>query len=645
LTAVSIACTIAVGAAGTSLMEPPLPGPPGPPGASGASGVLGQLPWSVDLRLSPYLAVGLAAAGLAAGTLGLALTLRALRAGWRVIPQAVLLAGVAAAIVAGTTRPFGSSDFLSYAAYGRELVTGHNPYAVAPAALARLGDPVARAVQDWAGTPSVYGALASGVFGFASLLGGASARLTVFVLDLMNAAAFVATGVLLDRLARGRPAGERPAQGRPAGERSAQDRSAARLRAAVLWTCNPLLLQILVAGGHVDALAVVFGVAGITVAAPAVAASRVAGGSSRAVVFRGVAAGALIGFGFAVKPTVVLIGVGVGIGFAAASSAAASPPTTPSPVTSPPVRDAANAKRLRDLIAVCGVIAPQTAIKLTRSRFSRVIGRSGVVIGGLLAGFAVVAAADLVLIGRAGVAQTLRASGMVSVGSPWRVVRTVLSQFMAEPVADQVVRACAVAFALCLAVALLRGHERCMRAAMVVANSALGQRLVSFLPRFRTGAALRIWGLCRKCRTRNRAATRSAINHQHRAASPDRDKPGVEVAGTRDGATLTGRAAFALVLAWLVAWPYVLPWYDALAWALLPLLPTSGFDWVLLARTTALGFGYLPARSAGITIPPGLRWMEPVIRSAITPVVLAAVVVFLIFVTLRRARPACFYRE
>jgi hypothetical protein len=103
--------------------------------------------------------------------------------------------------------------------------------------------------------------------------------------------------------------------------------------------------------------------------------------------------------------------------------------------------------------------------------------------------------------------------------------------------------------------------------------------------------------------------------------------------------------AFALVLAWLVAWPYVLPWYDALAWALLPLLPASGFDWALLARTTALGFGYLPARSAGITIPPGLRWMEPVIRSAVTPVVLAAVAAFLIFVTLRRERPTCFYRE
>ena len=92
-------------------------------------------------------------------------------------------------------------------------------------------------------------------------------------------------------------------------------------------------------------------------------------------------------------------------------------------------------------------------------------------------------------------------------------------------------------------------------------------------------------------------------------------------------------AGFALVFAWLMAWPYVLPWYDALAWALLPLLPASGLDWLLLARTAVLGFGYLPARSAGITIPGGLRWMEPVLRSAITPVILAFLLVTLVLWT------------
>ncbi len=192
------------------------------------------------------------------------------------------------------------------------------------------------------------------------------------------------------------------------------------------------------------------------------------------------------------------------------------------------------------------------------------------VLAGLAAGFAAVAVADLALIGRAGIAQTFRASGMVSVGSPWRAVRTVLRVLTSsESAADDAVRVLAVLLMVCLAAWLL--HR---------------------LPR-----------------------------------------------DAADGAAV-GWAPFALVLAWLVAWPYVLPWYFALGWALLPLLPASGLDWLLLASTAALGFGYLPARSAGITIPAGLRWMEPVIRSALTPAVLAAVAVLLVIVTLRRERPA-----
>jgi len=484
--AASIAGTVAAGAAGPSLMEPPLPGAPA---AATGHGGLSWLPWSLDLGLSPYLAVGLAAASLAAGALGLLLTLRALRSGWMVTPRNVLLAGVLAAVVAGTTRPFGTSDFLSYAAYGHELVTGHNPYLVAPRALP--GDPVARAVQDWAGTPSVYGALATGLFGAASLIGGMSARLTVFAGDLLGAAAFVATGVLLYRLARG---------------------PAARLRAALLWTCNPLLLQVLVAGSHVDGLAVAFSIGGLAVLFPIIPNAPVMTPSAttltpdtdrtRRAALRGLAGGLLLGCGFAVKPTVLLVAVGLLIAVARARSA----------------------------------------------------GRGAVAC--LVAGFGVVATADLLLIGRAGIAQTARASGLVSAGSPWRAVRTVLAQLVTEPTANDITRWCAVALAVFLAAVLLR-----------------------------------------------------------------------RMAGAQPGAG----AAFALVLAWLMAWPYVLPWYDALAWALLALLPASGFDWLLLARTAVLAIGYLPARATDITIPWGLRWMEPVLRSAVTPAVLAALVTVLLW--------------
>ena len=124
------------------------------------------------------------------------------------------------------------------------VVTGRDPYTTTPAMLARLGDPVARAVQDWRGSPSVYGSLASGLQALASEAGGTSVRLTVFVLSLLNVAAFVVTGLLLHRLARGRRAA--------VAGRAALDR-------------QPLLLQVLVAGAHVDSQAIMFAVAAMAV--------------------------------------------------------------------------------------------------------------------------------------------------------------------------------------------------------------------------------------------------------------------------------------------------------------------------------------------------------------------------------------------
>ena len=207
------------GLAGPSAMEPALPGRPGQP------------PWDLGLHLPPAAAIGLAAAALAAGTAGLGLCLHAIRRGWTVSPRKVLAAGFIAAAVITLAPPFGSSDQLSYAAYGRMVITGHDPYLTTPAMLARLGDPVARAVQDWRGSPSVYGSLATGGQALASWIGGDSARLTVFALSLLGLAAFAGTGLLLHRLTR--------------GSRERQ------LRAGLLWTLNPLLLQVLVAGAHV----------------------------------------------------------------------------------------------------------------------------------------------------------------------------------------------------------------------------------------------------------------------------------------------------------------------------------------------------------------------------------------------------------
>ena len=284
----SVAGTFAVAVAGPSVMEPALPGRPGQP------------PWSFGLHPSPYLAVGLTAAALAAGTLGLVLVLRAVRGGWSVPARAVLVAGLLAAAALTLVPPFGSSDHLSYAAYGRMLVTGHNPYTTTPAQLAALGDPVARAVQDWSRSPSVYGPLATAIQALASLAGGTSVRLTVFVLGLANLAAFAGTALLLHRMTRRHPVWQ--------------------LRAALLWAANPLLLQVLVAGAHVDSQAVVFGVAAVAVMSGQWRVLAGAGSPPKSGGVLGVVppaaerlAGVLVGLGFAVKVTIALVGLGLAL--------------------------------------------------------------------------------------------------------------------------------------------------------------------------------------------------------------------------------------------------------------------------------------------------------------------------------------------
>jgi hypothetical protein len=52
-------------------------------------------------------------------------------------------------------------------------------------------------------------------------------------------------------------------------------------------------------------------------------------------------------------------------------------------------------------------------------------------------------------------------------------------------------------------------------------------------------------------------------------------------------------------------------------------LPWAALDWLVLARTAALAFGYLPAR--GITLSSGLGWLRSVVRTGVTPAALLAV--------------------
>jgi hypothetical protein len=515
-----VVLTAAVAVLGPSLMEPALPGRAGQP------------PWFFAAHPSPYLVVALALAAVVAGTAGLGLTIWASRRGWRISPWMLLAAGIVAAVALALIPPFGSGDHLSYAAYGRMAATGHDPYTTTPADLARLGDPIARAVGQWRDSPSVYGALATGGQALASAAGGTSVRLTVFILSLENVLAFSLAGLLLHRLAR--------------GDRRRQ------LRAALLWTANPLLLQVLVAGAHLDSQAIVFAVAALAAFGLAVRPARRPPSATGAGVARapgpagliGLAAGttmagALIGLGFAVKITMALAGAGLALACLLAW------------------RESQGAQsRAAD--------GPAAAAARRRAWLEPVV-----TLAGLVAGFALTAGASLAVWGLHSLTPAARAGSQVSIGSPWRSVRSVLrlGGGLSEAAAEDVVKFAAVALGAVLLVLMLR--------------AVLG--------------------------TARRAA---GGGYQ------------VIVAG------LAVSVVAAVALAWLFAWPYVLPWYDGLGWALLALLPWSRLDWLLLARTAALAIGYLPA--TGAPLPAGLGWLETVVRTGVTPVILLACVVTLI---------------
>jgi hypothetical protein len=642
LTALSIAATIAAGLAGPSAMEPVLPGRPGQP------------PWAFSLYLPPAAAVGLAAVALAAGTVGLGLCLHAVRRGWTVSPRAVLAAGLTAAAAMTLAPPFGSSDQLSYAAYGRMVVTGHDPYLTTPAMLARLGDPVARAVQDWRGSPSVYGSLATGGQALASWVGGDSARLTVFVLSLLGLAAFAGTGLLLHLLTR--------------GSRERQ------LRAGLLWTLNPLLLQVLVAGAHVDSQAIVFAVAAIAVFAL---------GLPRVWARGGLAAGGAHPRSSARPHQDASAGPHREVSAGPDGDASAGPRLDASARPSP--------LRWLSVAAAAGALAGlAAAVKLSFALVAAGLmvaallawwpppastGRPGrwrplaLAAGGVTAGFVVTAAAALLPWGPQSVDPALRAGRYVSIGSPWRAVRSALRPLVGEGHADSLVRAGAIVLAaalLALFVRPLRGLAVAISGAPAAGDPATGDPATGDPatgdpatgdpatgdPTARDPAARDPTArdpTARDPTARDPAtgdpAARDPTAENPAAGNPAAGDPvmgdpvwGVPVTAAQL-TVLAGASCFVFWFAWLAAWPYLLPWYDGLGWALLALLPWAplpwaALDWLVLARTAALAFGYLPAR--GIALSPGLGWLRSVVRTGVTPVALLAVTVVLLLL-LRRS--------
>jgi hypothetical protein len=235
--AVSTLIIIAVSAAGPNVAVPVMRKPSVSP------------PWWHALHLTAtFVTVSLWAA-MVLGCAGVIAGLVAVARGARPPVRAVMAAAFLAVTVVTVLPSAGSTDAISYAANGRMAVIGHSPYVMTPLQLQRSGDPIGRQIpfneipSTWLTTVSVYGPVATGAEWAAAELGGSSLARITFWLKLEEALAFGAVIVALDRMLRADPA--------------------QRLRAHLLWSVNPLLLWEIVASGHIDGLAALFGLLGV----------------------------------------------------------------------------------------------------------------------------------------------------------------------------------------------------------------------------------------------------------------------------------------------------------------------------------------------------------------------------------------------
>ncbi len=246
-------------------------------------------PWFAHLHL-PDLAVTSAMwAALLLGVSGVTAGLVAVRQGWSPRYRWLIAGALVAAAALAVVPAIGSTDMLDYAAYGRIAALHHSPYLMTPGQLRRSGDPVGQfAPRMWENIPSVYGPLATAAQWAASELGGRSAALTVFWLKVWNGLGFATVVLVLDRLTRARPA--------------------MRARAHLLWSLNPLMLWAVIAGGHVDGLAVTLAVLALAALGPATLLARDPGRLSTG---RALVAGLLLGAATAVKAPFILFSLGL----------------------------------------------------------------------------------------------------------------------------------------------------------------------------------------------------------------------------------------------------------------------------------------------------------------------------------------------
>jgi hypothetical protein len=174
--------------------------------------------------------------------------------------------------------PTGSADHVNYAAYGRILVSGGDPWVEPPQAWAGGADPVTSRVEEpWTTEPSVYGPFATALHGLAALVGDGNLRQTVWVWQVVVVLAWLGVRAAL-RAALG----------------PEQD-----ARVDVVWTTNPLVLSAGLLGAHVDTVATALAVAAVW------AAVRWRGPAGA------VAAGVLVALAGCTKFTYAVVAVGV----------------------------------------------------------------------------------------------------------------------------------------------------------------------------------------------------------------------------------------------------------------------------------------------------------------------------------------------
>ena len=232
-----------------------------------------------SLKGDPVFTMVLLYTGDVLACLGLAGMLWAHSQGWRPQPRHLFLVSAAVVAVMVSLTPVGSSDTASYAAYGRIAAQGGNPYVSTPAGWL-LHHPGGKGYYRlvggaWTHVASVYGPFATAIQRFAASIGGADAATTIWILMILNGAVFLGVGWLLLKT------------------------SDDPVRATLFWTANPVIIQQLVSGGHLDTFVAAAAICAIQVA------RRVSGNRGDLLI------GVLLGLGIGIKATAALVALGL----------------------------------------------------------------------------------------------------------------------------------------------------------------------------------------------------------------------------------------------------------------------------------------------------------------------------------------------